>query len=57
MGTRLRLFLIVIALLTSVFADSIFYTMSMLMDAACVAVVVWAGWPLVKKVLADKPQA
>lgn len=54
MSLRLRLAIILIALLASVFADSIFYAISVMMDAVCVGVVVWAGWPIVKKLLAEK---
>lgn len=57
LSTRVRLLIIAVLLVMSVFVDSVYYIMSMFTDALFIAVSLWVGWPLVKTLLAEsKPQ-
>lgn len=56
LSARVRLLVIAALLVMSVFVDSVYYIMSALTDALFIAAASWVGWPLIRTLLAQKPQ-
>lgn len=56
MGVSVRLALIAALMVLSVVVDSVYYIMSAATDAIFIGVAVWIARPLIKIVLAQKPE-